>query len=476
MAAERSKNRIEESDLAGVAISMTSTSSGPVATERAGTGAIFDVGIHDRLSPVQFVLLGLQNIFGMAGMWVFPGLLGRSFNLAPEQIAYLYGMTFATCGLITILQSVLLLRLPIVQGPYAGSFAALLAVGHLQNGGLGAAYGSFFVASLIWCVLTVPIRGFSFIGLFARFLRAPIISGTIVMLVIVQISNVALPDWIGTSGSPGFPLLNILTGAVAVVVLIVVSLWASPGWRRTAILSALAAGTACYSAVHPISLVVVARAPWLVAPRWFPFGFAVNTELVIVFLMVLIPPGMGSMAMYQMVGDWGGEKLSSGRMSEGIFGVALGSVLAAIVGGFSTIAYPDNIGMLRATRVASRYATLAAGILLIALGGFIKFDMLIVLVPQPVVSAAATVLFGIVFMHGVQMLAKVDWDDRKFIVAGLALLVGLGGMFVSPQTLAAMPLLVRLFIQQPVIAGGLTLVVLHSVLCATPAGEQPARR
>jgi xanthine/uracil permease len=163
-------------------------------------------------------------------------------------------------------------------------------------------------------------------------------------------------------------------------------------------------------------------------------------------------------------------------MSEGIFGVALGSVLAAIVGGFSTIAYPDNIGMLRTTRVASRYATLAAGILLIALGGFIKFDMLIVLVPQPVVSAAATVLFGIVFMHGVQMLAKVDWDDRKFIVAGLALLVGLGGMFVSPQTLAPMPLVVRLFIQQPVIAGGLTLVVLHSVLCATPAGEQPARR
>src|SRR4029077_20459942 len=88
---------------------------------------------------------------------------------------------------ITVLQSVLLLRLPIVQGPYAGSFAALLAVGHLQSGGLGAAYGSFFVASLIWCALSLPIRGFSLVGLFARFLRAPIISGIIVMLVIIQI-------------------------------------------------------------------------------------------------------------------------------------------------------------------------------------------------------------------------------------------------------------------------------------------------
>src|ERR1700686_1846795 len=99
---------------------------------------IFDVGINDRLPAGQLLVLGLQNVFGMTGMFVFPGLLGRSFNLPPEKIAYLYGMTFAVCGVITVLQSVLLLRLPIIQGPYAGSFAAIMAVGHLQGGGLGA--------------------------------------------------------------------------------------------------------------------------------------------------------------------------------------------------------------------------------------------------------------------------------------------------------------------------------------------------
>ena len=70
------------------------------------------------------------------------------------------------------------------------------------------------------------------------------------------------------------------------------------------------------------------------------------------------------------------------------------------------------MGMLRTTRVGSRYATLAAGILLIVLGGIVKFDMLLVMVPQPVVSAAATLLFGVVFMHGVRMLAMVEWDER----------------------------------------------------------------
>jgi xanthine/uracil permease len=186
---------------------------------------------------------------------------------------------------------------------------------------------------------------------------------------------------------------------------------------------------------------------------------------VLIFLLTLIPAGMGSMALYQTVAEWGQEPVSPGRMSEGIFGVAIGSVVAGIFGGFSTIVYPDNIGMLRATRVGSRYATLAAGILLIVLGGCIKFDMLLVVVPLPVLSAAATLLFGIVFMHGVHILARVEWDDRRLIVAGLAFLVGLGGLFIAPEALQSMPLFVRLFLQQPVISGGLTLVVLHSLLC-----------
>jgi xanthine/uracil permease len=402
----------------------------------------------------------------MTGMFVFPGILGRSFNLPPEQIAYLYGMTFLVCGFVTILQSALLLRLPIIQGPYAGSFASMLAVGHL-GGGLGAAYGSFFVAALIWCVLSLPVRGFSAIGLLARFLRAPIIAGMIVIFIMIQVSNVALPGWIGLPQSPGFPAVNFLAGAIAVAVLIAVSLWGGKV-RRAAILLGLAAGTICYALFRPISLAAVANAPLLVAPRLFPFGFAVESELVIVFLLVLLPASIGSMALYQMVGDWGGQNVSASRMSQGVFAIGLGGVLAGLFGGFSTIVYPDNIGMLRTTRVGSRYATLAAGILLIVLGASIKFDLLLVVVPLPVLSAAATLLFGIVLMHGVHILAKVDWDDRKFIIAGLAMLVALGGMFISPEVLAQMPLLVRLFATQPVISGSLTLIVLHAILCGTP--------
>ncbi|HEY2019540.1 uracil-xanthine permease family protein [Paraburkholderia sp.] len=445
-------------------------------TAEQPSARIFEVGINERLPLPQLAVLALQNVFGMTGMFVFPGLLGRAFHLSDPQISYLYGMTFIACGIITILQSVLLLRLPIAQGPYAGSFGALLTVGHLQAGGLGTAFGSFFVASLIWCLLTVPIRGRSVAGMFVRHLRLPIISGMIVMLIMVQIASVALPTWIGSPKNPGFPLVNLFSGAVAVAGIVFAMLWGGRRLRSVAILLGLALGTLAYTLFQPMSFAAVSAAPLLVEPRIFPFGFGARADLVAVFLLVLIPAGMGSMALYQTVADWGNETLSPGRMSEGLFGVALGSVVAAVWGGFSTIAYPDNIGILRATRVGSRFVTLAAGVLLIVFGGCVKFDMLLVVVPIPVISAAATLLFGIVFMHGVHILAHVEWDDRRLIAAGLAFLVGLGGLFISPDVIHAMPLMLQLVLQQPVISGGFTLVVLHSLLCSKqqPSNESSA--
>jgi len=67
------------------------------------------------------------------------------------------------------------------------------------------------------------------------------------------------------------------------------------------------------------------------------------------------------------------------------------------------------------------------------------------------------------------MLAKVDWDDHKYIVGALAMPVALGGSFL--EVLAQMPLPAKLMITQPVISGSLTLVVPHTLLCGTPPAD-----
>src|SRR6266566_1982964 len=137
---------------------MTSTTDsthrhGAVAAPDARRGAIFDVGINGALPLGQLIALGFQNIFGMIGMFVFPGILGQALHLPVEQIAYLYGMTFVISGLVTAAQATLILRLPIVHGPYVGSFTALLTLGVMRDAGLAVAFSSAFVACIIWFLL-----------------------------------------------------------------------------------------------------------------------------------------------------------------------------------------------------------------------------------------------------------------------------------------------------------------------------------
>jgi xanthine/uracil permease len=429
--------------------------------------AMFDVGIHEKLPFGQLLLLGFQNIFGMTGIFVFPGLLGRSFNMPPEQIAYLYGMTFVTSGLTTCFQSVGLLRMPIVQGPYFGTFIAILIMGHSPGIGLGTAYGSLFVACLIWAVLAVPIRGFSIIGLFGRFFQSSMISGLMVILISFQIASVSLPNWLGLRTTPGFPFINLLGGFIAVVVFILVTLMGTRRLRRTAILLGLVAGTLTYSAFLPISFTPVVTAPWLVVPQAFPFGFGVQPEAVFLFVLVMVPCSITCMPLYQAVASWMDEPMPASRMAEGCFGAAIGSAFGAVVGSFAMNVYPDNIGMLRSTRVGSRYATLAAGVLLVVLGCFIKFDMLLVLVPIVVLGGLATILFGIVLVHGIHLLNNVEWHDRNLIVAGSALMIGLGGLFISPDVMEHLPLVAQLILKQSAVTGGITMLILDPLLNST---------
>lgn len=438
-------------------------------------GVAFDVGLNGTLPFGQLMALGFQNIFGMIGMFVFPGIVGQALHLPMQQTAYLYGMTFVVSGLVTAAQATVILKLPMVHGPYVGSFTALLTLGAMRDAGLSVAFGSAFVACIIWFLLTIPIRGRSICGFFVRYMQSPMISGIMVLLTMVQLATASVPNWIGERQSPGYPLVNFLCGTVAVAVLIAVTLNGRKQLRRVAMLIGAAAGTLCYALIIPISFDAVAQAPWIVTPRIFPFGFGVRPDVVLMFLLVLVPASIATMVLYQLVGGWTHEKLTPARMSGGLMSAALGGVLASVLGTFSTFVYPDNMALLRSTRVASRFVVLAAGLLLVALGSCVKFDMLLVLVPSPVLSALATILFGIVMVHAIHHLAPVDWDETNLIIAGFALLLGIGGLFVAGDTLQGLPLVVRLLLRQAVVTGGIPLIVLHALLAKpNSCKESPA--
>lgn len=420
-------------------------------------GAVLDVPFDGRVGWFQHSVLTVQNIFAIVGMFLFPAVVGAAAHLKPDQIVMLYGATFMITGLGTVLQSTLGLKLPVVVGPYAGALVGIVA--SVRSVGLGTAFGSMFIAALIWLILSIPIPRLSLIGSIGGIFRDPIVYGGLVIIAMTDLTTITVVNWIGTPAQPGFGAANWVGGAVAIITITLLIIFARGLLRSSAMLIGIILGTAAFAIFHPINFGVIGQAPWFTLPSVFAFGFGVNPVTVILFLFLIFP--LGSIGQYVIVSDWAKVQLSSQRMAWGVFGMMLASALGGVLGGFTLSPYPDNLAIVRSSRIGSRWITATAGAVLVVIGFIPKIDSFFVAIPANVIGAAAVVLFGILLMSGVHAVKQVEWDQLNMIVVGLPFMLGIGGLFVAPTTVAKYPLLLKEFIGQPLFTATILLLILH---------------
>src|SRR6185436_1992130 len=100
----------------------------------------------------------------------------------------------------------------------------------------------------------------------------------------------------------------------------------------------------------------------------------------------------------------------------------LATFLGGVLNSFPYTAFAENVGLVRLTRVKSRFVVAAAGALMIVLGLLPKIAAVVAAIPPSVLGGAAIVMFGTVAVIGIQTLSRVDFhDDRNVIVVAVSL-------------------------------------------------------
>jgi len=428
---------------------------------------VLEVGFDQVVHWPKHIALSVQNMLVLTGLFLFPGLFGTAYHLAGSETARLYGAAFLVAGFGTALQGVLKLRMPMVLGPWSATLAGLLVLGKVY--GLGTAFGSLTVAAAIVAVLAIPVRGVSLIKSVAGLFSEPALSGGIVLITGIGLEQIALVNWAGKPGSVGFGAGNWIGGAVALVAVAALFSLTRGFMRALAMILGIIIGSLVFAAFAPVTFTAVAHGPWLAVPSAFQFGFGVNASCIVIFLVLLLPPCIGALGFYSMVADWGDQRISGQRMAWGVFGIALSGVLAGIIGSFSTVVYPENVGLLRSSKNGSRWVTVTAGVLFIVAGFIYKIGAIFAAIPSGIIGASAVAMFAVIMISGVEMLAKEDWSPRNMMVVGLPTVLSIGGVFLAPDVYANYPLLVRTLITQPLVTGPLLLVILFLVNKAIPA-------
>src|SRR5262249_19225946 len=159
-------------------------------------------------------------------------------------------------------------------------------VGAAKVDGLGTAFGSMFIASLIWVVLSVPYPGFSVVSYMGRLFRAPILYGGVVLILMTSLTNVTVVNWLGSPAAPTFGKASWIGGGVALLVTVTILVFVRGSVRSVAMLCGIAAGVIVFALIGHLSFAKVGKSPWLFDFHLFPFGFGVSPILVVLFFLL----------------------------------------------------------------------------------------------------------------------------------------------------------------------------------------------
>ena len=416
--------------------------------------------VDARLPLSQLVIFGLQHVLVMAAVPITSVfLVAKALNLDEALTLQLISATFLVCGLGSLLQAFGPLkfgaRLPFIMIP--GGAPIVMFLGIAQQRDLQTACGAVIMTSLFY-FLVLPI--------FARCLKffPRIVIGTLLLLVSVNLLKVYGGIIIGKPGTPSFAdPVSIGLAAATILFTILFARYLKGLWRQISVMLGLIAGTALATVLGMTHFDGVATGAIFSLPSVFPFGMPtfdiVAAIPLLVFAVISMVEATGqTIAVAEAV-----DKQIDPRIDvpKTIRGDALMSFVGGMLGTSMIITSGENIGIVRATGVRSRYVTAMAGVILLAISVIAPIGRFANAIPTPVVGGTALIVFAIIGTMGIDMLRQVNLREHSgmFILAG-ALTVGLLPILV-PGMYSRFPANLQLLLSNGLAMGSITAVLLN---------------
>ena len=391
-----------------------------------------------------------------------------------HTLIHLINADLFTCGIATIIQSAGIgrfigVKLPLIQGVTFTAVSPLIAIGAAATPpgadpktGLATMYGSIIAVGLI-VFLVAPF--------FAKLLRffPPIVTGTLLTVMGTTLLSVSAGDIVAwadkaaddsAKASATFEALGFAFGTIAIIV-VIQRLF--KGFMGTlSVLLALLVMTALAFAMGKTNFSGVGEASWLGVTTPFYFGLPrFSATAILAMIIVMAVTAVETTGDVFATGEVVGKRITPRDIANALRADGLSTLLGGVLNSFPYTCFAQNVGLVRLTRVKSRWVVTAAGVIMIVLGLLPKAAAIVAAIPQPVIGGASLAMFANVAVVGIQTLSKVDLrDTRNAIIVstsiGLALLVTL-----KPGIVSVMPSWLQIIFGSGVTIGSLTAIILN---------------
>ena len=431
----------------------------------------------DQVPPFgKLTILGIQHVLAFyAGAVVVPLVIASGLGLDNHTLVHLINADLLTCGIATIIQSAGIgrfigVKLPLIQGVTFTAVSPLIAIGAAATPpgadpttGLATMYGSIIAVGLI-VFLVAPF--------FAKLLRffPPIVTGTLLTVMGTTLLSVSAGDIVAwadkatddaAKAAATYEALGFAFGTIAIIV-IIQRLF--KGFMGTlSVLLALLIMTAVAFALGKTDFSGVGEATWLGITTPFYFGIPkFSVTAIVAMIIVMAVTAVETTGDVFATGEVVGKRIAPRDIANALRADGLSTLLGGVLNSFPYTCFAQNVGLVRLTRVKSRWVVTAAGVFMIILGLLPKAAAIVASIPQPVIGGASLAMFANVAVVGIQTLAKVDLrDNRNAVIVSTSIALALLVTFRRDDIVNAMPSWLQIIFGSGVTIGSLTAIILN---------------
>lgn len=413
-------------------------------------------------TPLAFGLALQFTILAIAGIVVTPAIVIQAAGESASYLEYAVFASLLVCGICTFLQARPVWRIGSGYVLLMGTSGAFIAVSiaALKDGGPVMLGALVLVSSLLQFALAFKLS-------LLRKVITPAVGGVVIMLIPVTVLPIAfdffaiVPEGVETPVSAAFVVfLTIFVGVgLGILAKGMLRLWTPVIGIVVGTITAAFLGLCDFSAVK--------EAAWIGIPNFSTLSFDLSLNysfftLLPSFIFVTI------IGMVETIGDSIAiqrvskrkPKSPDYRVVQGAVGAdGLGNLLSGCLGIVPNTTYSSSISVTELTGVASRRVGMFIGGIFLFAAFLPKLQALIVSLPPPVIGAYLLIVLGLLFVVGLQMVARSGLDYRTGLIVGISMWLGVGFQykFIFPELFTGMW---GELLQNGMTVGGLTAIFL----------------
>lgn len=276
-----------------------------------------------------------------------------------------------------------------------------------------------------------------------RKLFPPLVTGTVILAVGMNLYPVAIKYMAGGAGTPDFSSPKNWGVAIFTFALVLAFQNFGKGFLKLgAVLWGLVGGYILALLLGMVDFGSVGEAGWFaIATPVKSFGLEFNGSAILAMAILYIANSLQTIGDISSTTMGGMERMPTDQeLQGGIISQGVTSVIGALFGGLSTCSYSQNVGIVTMNKVINRSVFAFAAVVLGVAGLVPKFSAVLTTIPNAVLGGATISVFSIIAMTGVNMIVSAGpFTMRSRTIVGLAAALGIG-VTMAPGCLEIFPM------------------------------------